>query len=64
MPDTFNISLLKKCINILLFQSGRNEIRLLCNFTDCIKNFIYDIVLTQTATNFLHAVFALCVFIL
>ena len=27
-------------------------------------NFIYDIVLIQTATNFLHAVFALCVFIL
>lgn len=64
MPDTFNISLLKKCINILFFQSGRNEIRFLCNFTDCIKYFVYDIVLTQTTTNFLHAVFSLCVFIL
>lgn len=29
-----------------------------------VKNFIYDIVLTQTVTNFLHAVLTLCVFIL
>ena len=71
--DEFNVeaistdkmdAFIKKCINILFFQSGRNEIRFLCNFTDCIKYFVYDIVLTQTATNFLHAVFSLCVFIL
>ena len=61
---TLEIPLLTKRIYILAFESGRNEIRFLCNFSDGIKNFINDIVLAQPVTNFLHAIFALCVFIL
>ena len=61
---TRNISLLKKRIYILIFQPGRNEIRLLCNFADCMKYFICDIALAQAATNFLRAIFAFCVLIL
>lgn len=61
---TLEIPLLTKRIYILAFESGRNEIRFLCNFSDDIKNFVNDIVLAQPVTNFLHAIFALCVFIL
>ena len=61
---TLKIPLPTKRIYILVFESGRNKIRFLCNFSDGIKNFVDNIVLAQPVTNFLHAIFALCVFIL
>ena len=58
-----DIAMLHKSIYILVFESGGNKIRFFCDFSNGSKDFIDGIIFAQAATNLLHAIFLLCVFI-